>query len=82
MSWLVKSYDFTSQYMLNMQNHLKNSKMGKIGWNHEFEIVFYDFNKKIIYCNITGFQHSTSTLATVHTTSNIYPNLFFSVLGF
>jgi len=31
--WLVKSYDFTSQYMLNVWNRSKNSKMGEIGWN-------------------------------------------------
>jgi hypothetical protein len=29
--WLVKSYDFSSQYMFNVQNHLKNSKIDKIG---------------------------------------------------
>ena len=28
---LVKSYDFTSQYMLNVQNRLKNLKIDKIG---------------------------------------------------
>jgi plasmid maintenance system antidote protein VapI len=28
---LVKSYDFTSQHMLNVQNRLKNSKIDKIG---------------------------------------------------
>jgi hypothetical protein len=43
--WLVKSYDFTSQYMFNVLNRLKNLKMVgirlkldeivKIGWNHK-----------------------------------------------
>jgi len=58
---LVKSYDFTSQYMLNVQNRLKNSKIdkiglksskiGKIGWYRKksrFWYRFYDFNKKHI----------------------------------
>jgi hypothetical protein len=28
---LVKSYNFTSQYRLNVQNHSKNSEIDKIG---------------------------------------------------
>jgi len=30
MSWLVKSYDFTSQYIFNMRNRFKNLKMIEI----------------------------------------------------
>jgi hypothetical protein len=52
--WLLKSYDFTSQYILNVLNHSKNSKMdeiglksskiAKIGWNSVKSWFHHRFN--------------------------------------
>jgi hypothetical protein len=56
--WLVKLYDFKSQYMFNVQNRLKNSKIDKIGlksseigeirWNCDFGTDFTILTKTYI----------------------------------
>ena len=84
--WQFHPHGFQPRLLNSRVESLKTSKMGKIrlklgeiskiGWNHKFRTVFTISTKK----TYTGFQSSTSALAT--TTTQYTPHTTFTLIVF